>query len=279
MSDFVNQEIACLLNALHQPDIPEPRITDDPDWQEFIESSTLRKTRDRSDQNVDVWPKMYIRARVPSTEDNNNKVMVMGKNVNDAATEYEIENIQQHEMPVIGTFVDARIFPGFRYTVRILGTKNRQFGGKALKLLSIGKGYGKRFTFKGPFLNHNENYFWSDSHPDGYAFSINAVAEEEEFGIYDTAGIRHIGHAIVVHVSESQKEISQTVKPDKSIEKQLRLSMRCSVKLMTQPRGLVSEKDINFDNVVVTCNNRSENVEIQVELPFVGKCTLRSDTK
>lgn len=60
--------------------------------------------------------------------------------------------------------------PGFTYRVRPLGLKRKHlFGGKALCLISIGAGYGKRLTFK-PLptsLNDNDNFFWSDSYADG----------------------------------------------------------------------------------------------------------------
>lgn len=70
----------------------------------------------------------------------------------------------------VGTYVDPRIVPGFRYRVRLAGSKKRFFNGRALRLVSVGMGYAKRITFEPDQerLNESENHFWSDSNPDGY---------------------------------------------------------------------------------------------------------------
>lgn len=61
------------------------------------------------------------------------------------------------------------------------------FGGKALTLQSIGRGYARRLTFEpvGSKLNENDNFFWTDSRPEGFVFEIEAVSVGDKFTIYD----------------------------------------------------------------------------------------------
>lgn len=61
------------------------------------------------------------------------------------------------------------------------------FGGKALTLQSIGRGYARRMTFEpvDSTLNNNDNYFWTDSRPEGFVFEIEAVSAGDKFTIYD----------------------------------------------------------------------------------------------
>lgn len=52
---------------------------------------------------------------------------------------------------------------------------------------SIGRGYARRFTFEADKnrLNDNENYFWSDNRPEGYAFELELISAGDRFTIYD----------------------------------------------------------------------------------------------
>lgn len=61
------------------------------------------------------------------------------------------------------------------------------FGGKALTLQSIGRGFARRLTFEpvDSTLNDNDNYFWTDSRPEGFVFEIEAVSIGDKFTIYD----------------------------------------------------------------------------------------------
>lgn len=70
---------------------------------------------------------------------------------------------------------------GFKYQVRPVNSKRSLFGGNPVTLQAIGRGYGKRLTFASDNLNNNENYFWSDSVPEGYGFCIQAVAPGDHF--------------------------------------------------------------------------------------------------
>lgn len=61
------------------------------------------------------------------------------------------------------------------------------FGGRALELQSIGRGYSRRITFQADdgTLNSNDNFFWSDSRPDGFAFELEAVSAQEKYTVHD----------------------------------------------------------------------------------------------
>jgi hypothetical protein len=102
----------------------------------------------------------------------------------------------------LGTYVDRRILPGFYYIVRPAHAKNPLFGGYPKKLLSVGRGYGKRFTFESCSRNDNDNYFWSDSYPEGFGFEPRSVFEGHRFRIF--AGDEEIGVAIVKKASKPQ---------------------------------------------------------------------------
>ena len=104
-----------------------------------------------------------------------------------------------------GTFVDNRVLPGFRYIVRPAHAKSPLWGGKALKLLSIGRGYGKRFTFDDECKNDNQNYFWSDSYLEGFGFAPHEIFAGQKFRIFAGAGMsEELGIAIVEKANRPQ---------------------------------------------------------------------------
>lgn len=84
---------------------------------------------------------------------------------------------------ILGTFVDPRIIPGFYYRVRPAGSRRHLFEGRSLLLQSVGMGYGKRITFKPDTLNAPENYFWSDSHPEGIGMETRAIHPGMKFTV------------------------------------------------------------------------------------------------
>lgn len=112
----------------------------------------------------------------------------------DLPARYTICSLQPHQFPVVGVYVDKRVIPGFKYRVRPLPSVGKSsttypclFGGKALTLQSIGKGYARRFTFEADpnHLNDNANYFWSDNRPEGFAFELEIISDGDKFTIYD----------------------------------------------------------------------------------------------
>lgn len=107
---------------------------------------------------------------------------------------YTVYGLESHQMPAVGVYVDNRIITGFKYRVRPLPRYDLHtvlspyvFDGKALTLRSIGRGYARRFTFEADSncLNNNENYFWSDSRPEGFAFELELVSQGDKFTVFD----------------------------------------------------------------------------------------------
>lgn len=112
----------------------------------------------------------------------------------DFPAQYTICQLETHQFPAVGVYVDKRIIPGFKYRVRplpdLVKPSNRipcLFNGKGLTLKSIGRGYARRFTFEADKNNQipNEQYFWSDNRPEGYAFEIEAISDGDKFTIFD----------------------------------------------------------------------------------------------
>jgi len=135
-----------------------------------------------------------------------------------------------HEFPVIGLIVHSRIIPGFSYRVRPLNTSKFLFSGKALQLLSIGQGYGKRITFKpdNGTKNGNGNFFWSDSRPEGYGFELEVVSPGDKFTMYDAQHNR-MGNCEVIANVEAQVEQSHLMWPDGTIEKWVVTKLKCKI--------------------------------------------------
>lgn len=175
---------------------------------------------------------------VPGVDNKYRTVLVSGAAIGDAPTSYTITGLEPFEMPVIGTYVDPRIVPGFEYRVCPAGPQRRHlFGGAALRLSSIGMGYAKRLTFA-PFpgcLNNNPNYFWSDSYPDGLGFEPRALAVGMKFDIY--ARDQRLGYAIVYRADANQVEEKQELidnldgVPGTSIVKHIHVDVVCQVVL------------------------------------------------
>lgn len=91
--------------------------------------------------------------------------------------------------------MDPRVIPGFFYKIRPNDRSDHLFGGRALKLLSIGMGYAKRLTFQPDSLVEPNNYLWSDNHPDGLGLEPRAVHKGMKFTI--KAGNLTLGEAQV----------------------------------------------------------------------------------
>lgn len=106
-------------------------------------------------------------------------------------------------------YVDPRIMPGFYYKVRPAGSKQLLFEGRSLLLMSIGPGYGKRITFMPDrrSLNASNNFFWSDSHPDGLGFEPRAVHEGMKFVV--TAAGQRLGEGSVFRADAVQQQKRQ----------------------------------------------------------------------
>ncbi|XP_071480041.1 uncharacterized protein [Diadema antillarum] len=203
----------------------------------------------------------------------------------------EIENqadsdLGPHEMLVIGTQIDERILPGFRYRVRIRSQKRLdrfQFGGQALSLTRIGQGYGKRLTFESTLANINPNYFWSDTHPNGYAFIISAVQPGEQFVLCHPSR-RPFGRATVVAASQHQIEVDSRIE-GKISSKSVLVAMRIAVTYTCAPHGMLSLRadevfDVTGVALVVKASSSSKAVTKviqEVMIPGQGECLLFSE--
>ncbi|XP_067128816.1 uncharacterized protein [Centruroides vittatus] len=155
--------------------------------------------------------------------------VVRGEDIKDIPTSYVIKGLEDYEFPVVGTYVDRRVVPGFRYRVRLNHSKIRLFGGEALTLKSVGMGYGKRVVFedKKPFLI--DNYFWSDTHSDGYGFSLVAVGEGDRFDIRQTDNGASLGTVQVVDCQGGQREIRMKINEDGTVEKTVQVEFWVNV--------------------------------------------------
>ncbi|GJQ77031.1 hypothetical protein Trydic_g15225 [Trypoxylus dichotomus] len=132
------------------------------------------------------------------------KSYVKGDDIGDVPTKYAITGLSSYEMPVIGTYVDPRILPGFHYKVRLSNRKKYLFNAKPLRLQSIGIGYGKRLTFESDSQLNADNFLWSDSHHDGLAFEVRVVMENMQFWI--TSDNQILGEATVFRADLPQVE-------------------------------------------------------------------------
>ncbi|XP_069995621.1 uncharacterized protein [Penaeus vannamei] len=165
---------------------------------------------------------------VAGVDSSSRVTMLSGDKIGDVPTKYYVTGLLPHEQPVAGTFVDPRILTGFSYRVRPADAKKHLFGGAALVLQGIGRGYGKRLTFASTSLNNNENYFWSDSHPEGYGFSIQAVVPGDSFRIMSSSG-EEVGRAQVFRADLPQVEESSTVSSEGHVTKRVRVTVTCDV--------------------------------------------------
>lgn len=211
---------------------------------------------------------------------------VWGKEIGDIPTEYSVKDLQGHELPVIGTYVDPNVLPGFRYRVRVCGGKSDEtfiFDGKALRLLRVGPGYGKRLSFEDEDILANENFFWSDSNPDGgFAFSIEVLSEGEKFTVFD-CDRQSTGddlEVLITQVDPKQKILSSHVD---ELSTQVTVSVKFQCRLLRNEEIMDSHNDDICVCANITCLKPSKSkiptvTEITgVKLDSVGNCILRKN--
>jgi hypothetical protein len=168
-------------------------------------------------------------------------VSVKGADNGDLPTEYTVEGLRPDEFPVIGTYVDKRIVPGFRYRVRKLGYTNPErylFNAEPLTLQSIGRGYGKRITFEGEFLNDNTNYFYSDTNAAGFGLSLVAVEADDLFTVTAIENMHPLAEAKIVSVLE-EKELSSYLEEDKILVKEVRVTVWFDIAYVGGAHGML----------------------------------------
>lgn len=180
-----------------------------------------------------------------------------------------------------GTYVDRSVVPGFRFQVRKLGTERYLFKGKAMTVVNIGMGYGKRITFEGETLNHNSNYFYSDTHPEGYGFSLVAAEPEDLFVVHDDT--RPVAEARLEMVL-NEKELSSEVEEDGSFVKKVAITFTCSIEYSGNKHGLMplyTSERLQLDGMaIITRNRRARKAYTKfiknVDLQHHGNCTFEA---
>jgi len=199
---------------------------------------------------------------IPGVDDKQRQLVLNGSSIGDAPTMYTMTGLEPYEMPVIGTYVDPRVIPGFHYKVRPTGHKNYFFEGNALQLVNIGMGYGKRITFKpdSQNLNNNTNFFWSDSYPEGYGFQPQAVFCGMKFEVMD--GTQNIGEATVFRCDNPQIEDQQCIVKGKNgvtVTKYIHVDVTCQVILKSDKFDQESHAlRVSGTAVVVKCPKQNE---------------------
>ena len=210
-------------------------------------------------------------------------IRVCGADIGDFPTRYTIPALKPHEIPVVGTYVDKKIVPGFAYRVRWNGTNEYLFDGVALVLESIGKGYGKRLTFHSQDIE-NDNFFWSDSNSEeGFAFSIQVVFEGDKFDVVDRKG-RVVGETQVTAVGDEQEIEEVSVRKGKT-NIVASVEMECTLKFSTQdhvPENLRGQTvDVVTSGLALTQKDKkswkAKTVEIRnVHILDLGACLFQS---
>ena len=146
--------------------------------------------------------------------------------------QYSFKELKNYELPVIGTYVHSHILPGFRYRVRLSDTNDYLFGGKALKLESIGQGYGKRITFESKDILENNNFFWSDSHEAGFAFSPEILSGGDVFEVTDNLG-NGVGTFSVDWVNPQQQITRVTLEKHNVVNIHAKVNLCGSMRLLS----------------------------------------------
>ncbi|XP_030756595.1 uncharacterized protein LOC115882563 [Sitophilus oryzae] len=180
----------------------------------------------------------------PGIQNNYRRITVKGQDINDVPTKYTMTGMEPYEIPVVGTYVDPRIVPGFSYRVRPNNRNKHLFNGRALRLVSIGMGYAKRLTFEPDSQLNADNYLWSDNHPDGLGLEPRAVHKGMKFMV--KAGEQVLGEATVFRDDKPQFE-EKTEKVEVSpgqyaIVKHIHIDVICHIQLI-RPGGGSSEED------------------------------------
>lgn len=210
-------------------------------------------------------------------------IRVRGAEISDFPTEYVIPALKPHEIPVVGTYVDKKIVPGFAYRVRRNGTNEYLFDGVALVLKTIGRGYGKRLTFHSQDIE-NDNFFWSDSNSDeGFAFSIQVVFEGDAFNVVDRHG-RVVAETQLTAVGDEQ-DIEEVSLRKGQITVIVSVEMECTLKFSALdhvPENLRGQTiDVAVSGLALAVKSgecwKGEAVEIRnVHILGLGACSFHS---
>lgn len=243
------------------------------------QSGCDRETVRRAENSV--WRKWgQVKNEQPQSE-KGQELKVNGSEIGDLPTEYVINDLQAHELPVIGTYVSKKITTGFKYRVRVLGTNRYLFNGEAKTLLSIGMGYGKRLTFESENKNCNNNYFYSDSFPSGFGFTMVAVSPKETFTLYSEDD-REVGQVEVESVDNEQNVIQNEVMKNGTIKMTISVNAEFHIHYESSNHGVMSlfmEESLALQGLAVVKKEKSsrkaclQKIE-QVFIPAFGQCCM-----
>ena len=144
-----------------------------------------------------------------------------GSTLGDIPARYTVPVPREYEFPAVGIWVHPHIVPGFKYLIRPLGNSEKHlFEGKPLQLLTIGRGYARRLTFKPApgCLNDDQNYFWTDSWPNGFGLELQLTNPGEE---YTMLNVNHlaVAHVTIMSLIGHQREIDHEQMADGTIYK------------------------------------------------------------
>lgn len=186
---------------------------------------------------------------------------VDGGLIGDVPAQYVVQGLHGHEMPVIGVYVDPRITPGFSYRVRPVHDTKMLSKGQALPLLSIGMGYGKRMTFASESHISNDNFFWSDSNPEGYGFALQLVKVNDKFTVKD-ANNESVGIATVQKLMGPQVEVGHRLTEGSHIEKRARVSLYCNIEFFHDDNN--SHKPVIISGLAVAQKKKTPRAVAEV---------------
>ena len=153
------------------------------------------------------------------------------------------------------------------------------FGGRALTLQSIGMGYGKRITMEGDNLNVNDNYFYSDTHPNGYGFSLQALCPGDKFTVFNED--QHAVASATIGKVRSQKELSCVTTESGDVEKTVWVVFRCDLRYSGDGSfmSLLATQSSELQAILVITKpkrSRIANVKCipEISLEHVGTCSF-----
>ncbi|XP_050391640.2 uncharacterized protein LOC126810549 [Patella vulgata] len=268
--------------TMRPQDLQSLRLGDGNVWTNHFEDLLLDRFTSKYPENGISEEEEHTNFRTNSKEPTSRNVVVNGSENNDVPAEYLVKGLKPHELPVIGVYVHRQISPGFPYLVRYNNSQRYLFNGEARCLKSIGMGYGKRLTFAGDTPN-DDCVFWSDSHPEGFAFSLVAVQGNQKFVIY-TAQMEAVGEVLVESIMDEQEEES-TECVNVAITKYVHVRMECSIKYYQRNHGLLELRHNDVESInglAVLVKHKGEkraNLKCiqNVILSRFGKCSLYKD--
>ncbi|XP_014668807.1 PREDICTED: uncharacterized protein LOC106810056 [Priapulus caudatus] len=205
-------------------------------------------------------------------------VVLRGSDIGDIPTEYRVTDLRKGEQPVIGTYVDPRITPGFRYRVRCLGGALWQFDGEPRLLTHVGCGYGKRLSFG---CRGDVERFYSDNATAGYAFVVCCLRRGDAFTVHDEVGRAVAAATVVDGDAVGQTEEVSCFADAERVEKRVEVSFSCDLSFAA-PRGRLrplyaDAHAIPLRGVATVVKTAREACVVSVTgvvVPLLGRCFL-----